>query len=150
LSLCLIAAGCINYAGKGKQADGKSELEDKVGAAGENGEYPEVMHIMTADEFQAEVLDYDGIIFVDIGAHWCGPCRMLGPHINRLAVEMEGELKVVKLYEDDKGADNKAAYRKYVGKGIPTLVIFESGNVIAKEMGYMEYKDLKKWVEDNI
>jgi thioredoxin 1 len=131
------AMGCAEYAGKGRQNEGKKEIT-------------EVKHIMNAEEFQVEVMDYDGYVLLDIGAHWCGPCRKLGPHINRLAVEMEGELKVVKLYEDDKGADNQAAYKKYVGRGIPTLVIFKSGEVIAKTEGSRDYNGLKAWVEENI
>jgi len=129
--------GCSEYAGKGRQPEREKEI-------------PEVKHIMTAKEFQAEVLNYDGYVLLDIGAHWCKPCVMIGPHVNRLAVEMEGELKVVKLYQDDKGADNQAPFMKYVGRGIPTLVIFNSGKVIAKTEGSMGYNGLKKWVEDNI
>ena len=131
------ATGCAEYAGKGRQNEGKKEIA-------------EVKHIMNAEEFQAEVMDCDGYVLLDIGAHRCPPCRKIGPHVNRLAVDMEGKLKVVKMYQDDKGANNQAPFMKYVGEGIPTLVIFNSGEVIAKTMGYRDYNGLKKWVEDNI
>lgn len=132
------SAGCNEYAGRGGSTTTVS------------GEIPEALHIMNAGEFDAEVLNHDGYVLVDFSAHWCAPCRALGPHINKLAVEMKDKIKVVKVYQDDQGAKNDEAFKKYVGRGIPTMVIFNSGKVVETHIGGLSYSGLEKWVEDSI
>lgn len=140
ISIFLCSTGCSEYAGRG----GSTTTE--------SGEIPEALHIMNAGEFDAEVMNHKGYVLVDFSAHWCPPCRTLAPLINKLAVELKEKIKVVKVVQDDKGAENDEAFKEYVGAGgpIPTLVIFNSGKVVETRVGGLSYKDLKKWVEDNI
>jgi len=138
LLIVFCSTGCNEYAGRGGSTTTVS------------GEIPEALHILNAGEFDAEVLSYDGYVLVDFSAHWCAPCRALGPHINKLAVEMKDKINVVKVYQDDQGAKNDEAFNKYVGRGIPTMVIFNSGKVVKSQEGALGYSALKKWVEDSI
>ena len=136
--IVLCSTGCTEYAGRGGSTTTVS------------GEIPEALHIMNSGEFDAEVMNYKGYVLVDFSAHWCPPCKTLGPHINKLAVEMKDKIKVVKVFQDDEGAKNDKAFNKYVGRGIPTMVIFNSGKVVETHIGGLSYSGLKKWVEANI
>jgi thioredoxin 1 len=137
--LSLLAAAnfgaCEYYGGKGRDV--------------ETAKAPDVLHIIGADQFQKEVLDHDGPVLVDFGAHWCAPCRMVSPHLNRLAQEMEGKLKVVSVYEDESEA-NGEIFARYKIRPIPAFKIFKSGKVVASEVGARSYDGLKRWVESNI
>ena len=60
------------------------------------------LHITTPEQFQTQVLDYDGISLVDFRAEWCGPCRMLGPVMDQLATEYAGKkVQIVKVNVDE-------------------------------------------------
>jgi thioredoxin 1 len=74
--------------------------------------------------FEAEVLQADKPVLVDFWAEWCGPCRMLGPTIDKLAQEYDGQLKVVKLNVDDSAATSN----RFGIKSIPTLIVFKDGS----------------------
>ena len=74
--------------------------------------------------FEAEVLQADRPVLVDFWAEWCGPCRLLGPTIDKLAQEYDGQLKVVKLNVDD-SSDTST---RFGIKSIPTLIVFKNGS----------------------
>jgi thioredoxin 1 len=132
LAACSVLS-CDYYGGKGR----------------EPAKPPEAKHIIGPAEFQREVLDCDLPVFVDFSAHWCAPCRMVSPSVDRLAQEMEGKLKVVKIYEDE-SEDNGEMFARYKISGIPAFKIFKSGMVVATEVGGRSYDSLKRWAESNI
>ncbi len=80
---------------------------------------------LTDDNFEAEVLKSDIPVLVDFWAAWCGPCRMIAPIVEELAVELEGKLKVGKLDVDE----NQQTSIKYGVRSIPTLLIFKGGEL---------------------
>jgi thioredoxin 1 len=85
----------------------------------------------TDDRFQSEVLDSALPVLVDFWATWCGPCRALAPHVEAVAHELQGKLKVVKIDIDS----NPQTPAKYGIRGIPTLLVFKGGELVDKLVG---------------
>jgi len=83
-------------------------------------------------------------VFVDFWAEWCGPCRMVGPVVEELAVDFDGKIKFVKVNVDE--ANELAS--KYNVFSIPTLLILNKGKVIAQQVGAGS-KDMYKNMIDN-
>ena len=86
---------------------------------------------VTKDNFEAEVLKSDLPVLVDFWEEWCGPCKVLGPTINELAVEYEGKFKVGKL---DVDAEPELAQQFNV-MSIPTMKFFKNGQVVGELVG---------------
>jgi len=78
----------------------------------------------TADNWEQEVVKSDKPVLVDFWAPWCGPCRALGPTVERVATLYEGRVKVGKLNIDD----NEGIAVKYGITSIPRLLVFKSGD----------------------
>jgi thioredoxin 1 len=81
--------------------------------------------------FEEEVEKSDGLTIVDFWATWCGPCRMIAPILDQLAVEYEGKVKVAKV---DVDANIKTGSRFNV-RSIPMLLFFKGGKVVDQIIG---------------
>jgi thioredoxin 1 len=79
----------------------------------------------TDDTFESEVLKSDKPVLVDFWAVWCGPCRMIAPIVEELAVEYDGKVKIGKLDVDN----NQQVSIKYGVRSIPTILIFKDGQI---------------------
>lgn len=86
---------------------------------------------VNADQFTAEVLDSATPVVVDFWAPWCGPCRVVGPEIEKLAGEHGNAVKFVKVNIDD----NRDIAMKYGVMSIPTIAKFERGTMVAQVVG---------------
>lgn len=87
--------------------------------------------ILSAENFEKEVLKSDLPVLVDFWATWCGPCKMLAPTIARIAEEKAGIVKVCKLDVDEE----PEIAQKYGIASIPTLKVFVNGEVVKTSIG---------------
>lgn len=90
------------------------------------------MLTVTKDSFQKEVVEQEGVTFVDFFAEWCGPCRMVGPIIEELSKERK-DIKFVKVNVDQ----SPDLSSEYSISSIPTFVIFKDGKAINQFSGGM-------------
>jgi thioredoxin 1 len=88
-------------------------------------------YTFTDQNFEEEVLKSDLPVLVDFWAVWCGPCKMIAPIVEQLAEELAGKVKVGKLDVDT----NQNTSIKYGIRGIPTLLIFNKGQVVDTIVG---------------
>lgn len=100
-------------------------------------------HKFTDDNFEAEVLNNNGLALVDFYADWCGPCKMMAPIIDQLAEEYEGTVKVGKLNVDDSPATSS----KYKVMSIPTLLFIKNGEVVDTVVGVVSKNQLVEKID---
>ncbi|MEJ2552815.1 MAG: thioredoxin TrxA [Gammaproteobacteria bacterium] len=105
----------------------------------------EIVHITDAT-FDSEVLKADKPVLVDFWADWCGPCKMIAPILDDVSKDYVGKLKVAKLNIDE----NPSTPPKYGIRGIPTLMIFKSGNVEATKVGAVSKSQLTAFIDSNL
>ena len=99
---------------------------------------------ITDDNFETEVTNSATPVLVDFWAEWCGPCRMLAPTIEELADEYEGKIKIGKLDTDN----NRDVAVKFGINAIPTVIVFNNGEIAKKFVGVSKKKDLKAALDD--
>jgi thioredoxin 1 len=91
----------------------------------------EVKYVNEQD-FKIEVLDASLPVLVDFTAPWCGPCKMVDPIVQQLAVEWADRIKVVKCNADE----NPNVLVTYGVMGLPTVMLFKSGQMVERTSGY--------------
>ena len=104
-----------------------------------------IVHVSDA-EFEAEVLKSEHPVLVDYWAEWCGPCKMIAPILDEMAVTYSGKLKVAKLNIDE----NPETPPKYGIRGIPTLMLFKNGAVEATKVGALSKAQLSAFIDSNL
>ena len=93
--------------------------------------------------FEEEVLKAEGKVLVDFYADWCGPCKMMLPIIDEISEEMKDNLKVGKINVDE----NQELAIKYNVMSIPTIMIFENGNLIKTFVGVTNKDDILSYLK---
>ncbi|GGP18275.1 MULTISPECIES: thioredoxin TrxA [Silvimonas] len=101
---------------------------------------------VTDASFDAEVLKSQTPVLVDYWAEWCGPCKMIAPILDEVAGEYAGKLKVAKLNIDE----NQGTPPKYGIRGIPTLMLFQNGEVKATKVGALSKSQLTAFLDSNL
>src|SRR5664279_2780313 len=87
--------------------------------------------VNAGDDELAAALDTSQLVLVDLWAPWCGPCRMVAPVLERLAVRYAGQIKVVKVNVDD----NPQTAARFDARSIPTLAMVRGGDVVGRIIG---------------
>ncbi len=98
---------------------------------------------LTDSNFSTEVLDNKGVSVVDFWAVWCGPCRMVAPIIEELAVDYKDIAVIGKLDVDN----NPQVAAKYGIRSIPTILILKNGEVVDKQVGFATKEALSKKIK---
>ena len=95
---------------------------------------------ITKENFEEEVLNSNIPVIVDFWATWCAPCMMLGPVLEEIAEEYEGEIKVGKVNVDEQ----PELSMQFKVVSIPMVVLVENGQVVKKTVGFMPKDALLK------
>ncbi len=98
------------------------------------------------DNFETEVLKSEKPVLVDFWAEWCGPCKMIGPILEELSDEMADKLVIAKHNIDD--APNTPT--KYGVRGIPTMLLFNGGQLIETKVGAASKSHIKEWLDSKV
>jgi len=104
-----------------------------------------ITHVTDAT-FDADVLKSGTPVLVDFWAEWCGPCKMIAPVLEEVAVSHAGKVKIAKVDVDD----NREIAAKYGIRGIPTLMLFKNGELAAQKVGALSKAQLTAFVDSNV
>ena len=96
--------------------------------------------------FEQDVLKSDGPVLVDYWAEWCGPCKMIAPILDEVSTEYGGKLTVAKMNVDE----NQQTPAKFGIRGIPTLMLFKNGQVVATKVGALSKSQLTLFLDSNL
>ena len=103
-------------------------------------------HITNDQTFDKDIATNDVPVVVDFGAEWCGPCKVLDPILEEIAVENKDKVKIYKMNIDE----NPMTPQKYGIRGIPTIMIFKNGELIDTKVGSLPKTALETWIQYNL
>jgi thioredoxin 2 len=123
---------------------------DKPAKAGKCGQCHKALFdghpvAVSAKSFDIHVQKNDIPAVVDFWAEWCGPCKMMAPVFERVAAEMEPDIRFLKL--DTEAAPDIAA--RYNIRSIPMLILFHKGAIVAQRAGAVDANSLRAWLRQN-
>jgi len=97
-------------------------------------------------DFETEIEKHDGLALVDFWATWCGPCRMVQPIVEQLAVEYAGKAKVAKLNVDE----NVRTTTRYNVRSIPAILFFKGGKVVDSVIGAVPKGTIESKIQQHL
>lgn len=96
--------------------------------------------------FEGDVLKSTTPVLVDYWAEWCGPCKMIAPILDEVAVGYDGKLLIAKMNVDE----NRDVPAKFGIRGIPTLMLFKDGQLAATKVGAMSKAQLTAFIDQQL
>lgn len=106
----------------------------------------ELIKSVSDASFEGDVMKSDLPVLVDFWAEWCGPCKMVAPILEEIAKEYAGRLTIAKLNVDE----NTSVPAKHGIRGIPTLILFKNGAVVAQKVGAAAKSQLTAWIDSHL
>lgn len=105
-------------------------------------------HIKVVNDasFEADVLQSELPVLVDFWAEWCGPCKMVAPILEEIGQDYAERLIVAKINVDE----NTAVPTKHGIRGIPTMILFKNGAVVAQKVGAAAKSQLTAWIDSHL
>jgi len=104
-----------------------------------------IKHVTDAS-FDSDVLQSDKLVLVDYWAEWCGPCKMIAPILDDLSKDYDGRLQITKMNVDE----NQAVPAKFGIRGIPTLMLFKGGELVATKVGALPKAQLTAFIDGHL
>ncbi|PHR91647.1 MAG: thioredoxin [Robiginitomaculum sp.] len=100
---------------------------------------------VTDENFKSEVLGSTKPVLLDFWAEWCGPCKQMAPALEELSEDLAGKVIVAKVNIED-SPDTAVDFHI---RGVPTLMIFKDGEVVATKSGAMTKNKLAEWLAEH-
>jgi len=104
-----------------------------------------IKHVSDAS-FDADVLQSKQPVLVDYWAEWCGPCKMIAPILAEVSTAYEGKLQIAKMNVDE----NREIPAKFGIRGIPTLMLFKGGQLVATKVGAMSKAQMTAFIDQQL
>ncbi|MGV3696381.1 rhodanese-like domain-containing protein [Flavobacterium sp.] len=105
-----------------------------------SGSKPNVKIIGICDQEYTELVNSQDRVMIDFSAKWCAPCKKMKPYILKLQEELKNSVKIVLLDADE----NKTIVEQLKLEGLPTIIVYENGKEIWRNVGFISEEDLKK------
>jgi thioredoxin 1 len=104
-----------------------------------------IKHITDAS-FGSDVLKADKPVLVDYWAEWCGPCKMIAPILDEVSQTYSDRLQIAKMNVDE----NRDVPGKYGIRGIPTLMLFKGGELVATKVGALSKAQMTAFIDSHL
>jgi len=101
---------------------------------------------LSTNTFDETIIGSDKPVIVDFWAEWCGPCKMIAPILDDLSQDYEGRLQIAKMNVDE----NQAIPAKFGIRGIPTLMLFKDGELVATKVGALPKAQLTAFIDAHL
>jgi len=104
-----------------------------------------ITHV-SKETFDSDVINSERPVLVDYWAEWCGPCKMIAPILDEIAVEYGDRIRICKVNVDE----NQDTAARFAVRGIPTLMLFKNGEVEATKVGALSKSQLAAFLDSHL